>query len=44
VALQLLATLYETDTLTSPLLPGFACQVVTLFDSLQPLLRTQEVR
>jgi Uma2 family endonuclease len=44
MALQLLATLYATDTLTSPLLPGFACPVVTLFDSLQSLPRTQEAR
>jgi len=28
MALHLLATLYTTDTLTSPLLPGFACLVV----------------
>jgi Uma2 family endonuclease len=31
LALRLVATLYATDTLTSPLLPGFACGVVTLF-------------
>ena len=29
--LTLLATLYRTDTLQSPLLPGFSCEVVTLF-------------
>jgi len=44
MALHLLATLYATDTLTSPLLPGFACPVVTLFDTLQPFPRTQEAR
>ena len=44
MALQLLATLYETDTLTSPLLLGFDCPVVTLFDTLQPPVRTQEAR
>ena len=44
IALHLLATLYATDTLTSPLLPGFACPVVTLFDTLQPLPRTQEAQ
>jgi len=44
IALHLLATLYATDTLTSPLLPGFACPVVTLFDNLQPLPRTQEAQ
>jgi Uma2 family endonuclease len=31
LALRLVATLYLTDTLTSPLLPGFVCQVGTLF-------------
>ena len=30
LALRLVATLYSTDTLQSPLLPGFACQVATL--------------
>lgn len=44
LALQQLATLYATDTLTSPLLPGFACPVATLFDSLQPFPGTQEAR
>ena len=34
MALHLLATLYAIATLTSPLLPGFACPVVTLFDNL----------
>jgi Uma2 family endonuclease len=32
-ALHLAATLYVTDTLTSPLLPGFACPVATLFET-----------
>ncbi|MFP4437650.1 MAG: Uma2 family endonuclease [Chloroflexaceae bacterium] len=31
-ALTLVATLYAQDTLTSPLLPGFACTVRRLFD------------
>jgi hypothetical protein len=31
LALRLVVTLYHTDTLTSPLLPGFVCQVATLF-------------
>ncbi len=31
LALHLVATLHATDTLASPLLPGFACQVATLF-------------
>ena len=31
LALRLVATLYPTDTLISPLLPGFVCQVATLF-------------
>jgi hypothetical protein len=31
LALHLVATLHPTDTLTSPLLPGFSCQVATLF-------------
>jgi Uma2 family endonuclease len=31
LALRLVATLYPTDTLTSPLLPGFAYQVAALF-------------
>ena len=44
ITLHLLATLYATVTLPSPLLPGFACPVVTLFDTLQPLPRTQEAQ
>ncbi len=31
LVLHLVATLHPTDTLTSPLLPGFACEVATLF-------------
>ena len=31
LALRLVVTLYATDTLTSPLLPGFACGVARLF-------------
>jgi Uma2 family endonuclease len=31
LALRLVATRYPTDTLTSSLLPGFVCQVATLF-------------
>jgi Uma2 family endonuclease len=31
LALRLVATLYATDTLTSPLLAGFACAIATLF-------------
>ena len=31
LALRLVTTLHPADTLTSPLLPGFACQVATLF-------------
>jgi Uma2 family endonuclease len=31
LALRLAATLYATDTLTSPLLSGFACAIATLF-------------
>jgi Uma2 family endonuclease len=42
LALHLAATLYATDTLTSPLLPGFACPVVTLFNNLQPLHGTRQ--
>lgn len=37
LALHLAVTLYAADTLTSPLLPGFVCPVVTLFDNIQPL-------
>jgi Putative restriction endonuclease len=33
LALRLVVTLYPTDTLTSPLLPGFMCQVATLFSA-----------
>jgi hypothetical protein len=44
MARHLRATLYATDTLTSPLLPVFACPVVTLFEPLQPLPRPQEVQ
>ena len=36
-ALHLVATLYATDTLTSPMLPGFACLVTQLFGDMQPL-------
>jgi Uma2 family endonuclease len=42
LALHLAATLHATDTLTSPLLPGFACPVVTLFNNLQPLHETRQ--
>jgi len=31
LALRLVATLHATDSLTSPLLPGFVCAVATLF-------------
>ena len=31
LALHLVATLHPTDMLTSPLLPGFSCEVATLF-------------
>jgi Uma2 family endonuclease len=31
LALHLVATVHSADTLTSPLLPNFACQVATLF-------------
>jgi Uma2 family endonuclease len=31
LALRLASTLYATDPLTSPLLPGFACGIATLF-------------
>jgi Uma2 family endonuclease len=37
--LHLVATLYATDTLTSPMLPGFACPVTQLFGDIQPLSR-----
>lgn len=33
-ALQLVATLYETDTLETPLLAGFSCQVRALFKNI----------
>ena len=33
LALHLVATLYVVDTLTSPLLPGFACPIATLFET-----------
>jgi Uma2 family endonuclease len=42
LALHLAATLYATDTLTSPLLPGFACPAVMLFHNLQPLHGTRQ--
>ncbi|MEL6472334.1 MAG: Uma2 family endonuclease, partial [Cyanobacteria bacterium J06623_4] len=32
-ALQKLATLIATDTLTSPLLPGFECPLTSIFTS-----------
>ena len=31
LALHLVATLHSTDMLTAPLLPGFSCEVATLF-------------
>jgi len=31
IALRLTSTLYAQDTLQSPLLPGFACQISALF-------------
>ena len=33
-ALRLMATLYPADTLTTPLLPGFACLVAELFEGI----------
>jgi Uma2 family endonuclease len=33
-ALRLVATLYPADTLTTPLLPGFACQLAELFEDI----------
>ncbi len=33
-ALRLVATLYPVDTLTTPLLPGFACVVAELFEGI----------
>ncbi len=36
-ALALTATLYETDLLESPLLPGFSCRVGQLFDEIAPM-------
>lgn len=36
-ALHLVATLYATDTLTSSVLPGFACPVAQLFGGIQLL-------
>jgi len=33
-ALQLRSTQHDADTLDSPLLPGFECQVSTLFEDL----------
>ena len=35
-ALDLIATLWETDTLETPLLPGFSTLVNTLFDTVSP--------
>ena len=35
-ALVQVATLYETDPLESPLLPGFRCQISQLFDEMEP--------
>jgi len=33
--LEHIATLFENDTLTSPLLPGFACRLSTLFEDIK---------
>jgi Uma2 family endonuclease len=35
--LKLVATLLKTDTLESPLLPGFSCSVAKLFDDMIPI-------
>jgi hypothetical protein len=35
-ALHLIATLRESDTLESPLLPGFSALVESLFDNISP--------
>ena len=35
-ALHLVATLHESDTLETPLLPGFSCTVGSLFDTISP--------
>jgi Uma2 family endonuclease len=42
LVLHLVTMLYATDTLTSPLLPGFACPLVRLFDPFQPFPGIQE--
>lgn len=36
LALHLFATLHETETLETPLLPGFSCLVSSLFDTISP--------
>jgi len=35
-ALHLMATLRESDTLETPLLPGFSCTIDSLFDTISP--------
>jgi Uma2 family endonuclease len=35
--LRLVATLLKTDTLESPLPPGFSCSVAKLFDDIIPI-------
>jgi len=39
-ALKLQATLHYSDTLTSPLLPGFKCEVKSIFDSYTKIGKT----
>ncbi len=41
--LKLQATLRSTDTLTSPLLPGFKCAVKSIFDSYVKIGKTESV-
>lgn len=36
LALHLVATLHEAESLTTPLLPGFSCLVSNLFDNISP--------
>ena len=40
--LELIATSYEGDLLTSPLLPGFSCKVTEIFEDVPPVAASSE--
>ena len=40
--LEMIATSYEADLITSPLLPGFSCKVTEIFEDVPPVAASSE--